>query len=187
MTLILVTPARDHLPAYIEALQRGWSPDNTGGGEATRLAQLEKIEKDPGHFLASLDDPEARGGDIRQPDGTMARRLPGIIRWMWDGEFCGSIGFRWQAGTEALPPHVLGHVGYAVVPWKRRLGYATEALRLMLPEARARGLRWIEITAEPDNLPSHRVIEANGGVFVGRFEKPEAYGGHEGMRWRVDL
>jgi len=35
---------------------------------------------------------------------------------MWDGEFCGQIAFRWQPGTEALPPHCLGHVGYSVVP-----------------------------------------------------------------------
>jgi predicted acetyltransferase len=41
---------------------------------------------------------------------------------MWDGEFCGSIGLRWLPGTEELPPHCLGHIGYAVVPWKRRLG-----------------------------------------------------------------
>ena len=57
---------------------------------------------------------------------------------MWDGEFCGSIGFRWQPGTSTLPPYVLGHIGYAVVPWKRGRGYATQALALLLPEARKR-------------------------------------------------
>ena len=70
--------------------------------------------------MARADDREAKGGPITLPDGTQVARLPGFVRWMWDGEFCGQIGFRWQFGTEALPPHCLGHIGYAVVPWKRR-------------------------------------------------------------------
>lgn len=187
MSLTLVLPTHDHLPAYVAALEHGWSPDNTAGGEATRRAQLAKITEDPDGFLAGMDDPEGRAGDVILPDGTAVKRLPGIVRWMWDGDFCGSIGFRWQAGTEALPDYVLGHIGYSVVPWKRRLGHASAALGLMLPQARARGLRWVEITTETDNIPSQRVIEANGGVLVGRFDKPQAHGGHDGLRWRVDL
>ena len=66
---------------------------------------------------------------------------PASSRWMWDGEFCGRIGFRWQPGTEVLPPHCLGHIRYAVVPWKKRRGHATRALAAMLPLARAEGLR----------------------------------------------
>ena len=68
---------------------------------------------------------------------------------MWDGEFCGSIGFRWQPGTEVLPPHCLGHIGYAVVPWKKRRGHATRALAAMLPLARAEGLGYVELTTDP--------------------------------------
>ena len=37
------------------------------------------------------------------PDGTCVPRLPGYQRWMWDGAFAGSIGFRWQYGTVELP------------------------------------------------------------------------------------
>jgi predicted acetyltransferase len=106
---------------------------------------------------------------------------------MWDGEFCGSIGFRWQPGTEALPPHCLGHIGYAVVPWKQGRGYATEALRLLLPEAGAEGLRYVEITTEPENIPSRRVIEANGGTLVEHFTKPHQFGGSPGVRYRIPL
>ena len=85
-------------------------------------------------------------GQVLLPD---ARRLPGFSRWMWDGEFCGSIGFRWQPGTEVLPPHCLGHIGYAVVPWKKRRGHATRALAAMLPLARAEGLRYVELFRTP--------------------------------------
>src|SRR2546430_6881442 len=32
------------------------------------------------------------------PDGSVVPRLPGYRKWIWDGEFCGVIGFRWQPG-----------------------------------------------------------------------------------------
>ena len=114
-------------------------------------------------------------------------RLPGYRRWLWDGEFCGPIGFRWQPGTSALPPYVLGHIGYGVVPWKRGRGYATRALALLLPEARKEGLAYVELTTDPDNLPSQKVIIANGGTLVERFSKTEAHGGDEALRWRIVL
>jgi predicted acetyltransferase len=90
-------------------------------------------------------------------------------------EFCGSIGFRWQRGPEALPPTCLGHIGYAVVPWKRGRGYATHALREVLRDASEQGSRYVEIATSPDNVPSQRVIEANGGVFVEEFVEPLRY------------
>ena len=182
----IVKPALEHLPSYKAALERGWSPDNVRLEVAT-LEQLAAIEQDPAAFLASLDDREAKGAPISLPDGTKAPRLPGFRRWIWDGEAAGSIGFRWQKGTAALPSHVLGHIGYAVVPWKQRRGYATEALRLMLEEARAVGLPYVEITAKPGNPASHKVILANGGKLVGRFFEDAAYGGVESLRFRIDL
>ncbi len=82
---------------------------------------------------------------------------------------------------------MLGHIGYSVVPWKQRRGYATEALRGMLEVVRAEGLAYVEITTQPDNLGSQKVIEANGGVSLGEFVEPEQYGGHLGVKYRIDL
>jgi len=114
--------------------------------------------------------------------------LPGYRRWIWDGEFAGVISLRWQPGTPALPPHVLGHVGYAVVPWKRGRGYATAALRDLLPGIGALGLPYIELTTDVDNVASQRVITANGGVLVKRFTKPAAFGpDSSALRWRILL
>lgn len=185
-TLQLITPTLERLPAYAAALHRGWSPDNIRGEVATR-EQLAKIEADPSSFVAQQVDREAKGPPIQLPDGSAAARLPGFQMWMWDGEFCGSIGFRWQPGTSALPPHVLGHIGYAVVPWKRGLGYATAALGLMLPHARAEGLAYVEISTDPDNLASQQVIVANGGVLLGPYKRPPQYGEADGLRFRIDL
>ena len=64
---------------------------------------------------------------------------------------------------------------------------ATRALREILQEARAEGLRYVEITTDPENVASQRVIESNGGVLVEEFVKPQALGGKRGLRYRVTL
>ena len=120
------------------------------------------------------------------PDGTKAQRLPGYHRWIWDGAFAGSVGFRWAPGTPELPPHVLGHMGYAVVPWKRRRGYATRALAMLLKVAREVGLSRVEITCDEDNEPSRRVIEKNGGVLQDTIPHPWIEG-DEGRRYWIAL
>jgi predicted acetyltransferase len=185
-TFRLVKPALEFLPEYEAALKRDWSPDNVRGAIAAR-EELEKIAVDPAAFVALMDDPDAKGGPIKLPDGSTVPRLPGFRRWMWDGAFCGSIGFRWQPGTSALPPHVLGHIGYAVVPWKRGRGCAKRALALMLIEACGKGLTFVHVTTHPDNAASQAVIRANGGHLIERFHEPAVHGGRESLRFRIDL
>ena len=139
MDLELRRASRDLLPEYVRALTRGWSAENVRGAAAAN-EELAAIARNADAFLESLDDRAAQGAAIAMPDGSRVPRLPGFRLWLWDGEFCGSIGFRWQAGMTALPTCVLGHIGYAVVPWKQRPGYATRALAFLLPLARNEGL-----------------------------------------------
>jgi len=182
----LVRPAQEHLASYVAALERGWSADNVRGAAAAQ-EELERIRADAEAFLRSMEDREAKGPPVKLPDGSLVPRLPGLRRWLWDGEFAGSIGLRWQAGTPALPPHCLGHIGYAVVPWKQRRGYATAALRAMLAEAQSVGLPYVEITTDPDNLASRKVIEAVGGQLHEKFIQPPQFGSKPGLRYRVAI
>jgi predicted acetyltransferase len=182
-TLELVWPAEQYLFGYVHALQQGWSPDNLRPEAAGE--QLARIVEDRTRFLSEQIDREAKGPPVILPDGTAVQRLPGYARWIWDGEFCGSISFRWQPGTPELPPYCLGHVGYSVVPWKRKLGYATRALELLLPDTSEEGLPYIELVADADNIPSQRVIQANGGKLIERFRKSAEYGGKESLRFRI--
>ncbi len=204
----LVWPSLDHLGAYRQALERGWSPDNVRGAAAA-AEELQCINTDPVAFVASMVDREGQGGPVTLPNGSQAARLPGYRRWIFDGAagrpgetggtasnetcgafcgaFCGVIGLRWQRGTSTLPAHVLGHIGYAVVPWQRGRGHARAALLAMLPAARAEGLCWVDLTTDADNIASQRVIVAAGGLLVEAFDKPAAFGGKTSLRYRIVL
>lgn len=181
----LVKPAPEHLASYLAALDRGYEFDEALSGGAARVR--ETILRDPGAFFQRFDDPNGAAGPVQLPDGSFVPRLPGIGRWMWDGEFCGSINLRWAAGTPELPPTCLGHIGYAVVPWKRRLGYATSALAQILPEARAIGLPYVDIVTDIDNVASQRVILANGGAQIEQFDKLPQNGGGKARKFRITL
>jgi predicted acetyltransferase len=188
--IALRVPSRPLLPAYVRALEAGWSP-NTMRDVAPE--QLAAIAADPDAFLAGLT---GRGGRIRLHDGSEVSRLPDMIRWLialdQPGEiFVGSINLRWQedaAGRPVtdLPPHVLGHIGYTILPAHAGRGYASAALAGMLAEARAIGLPFVRITCDAGNAASRRIIEKNGGRFVETFVAP-FYGPGDRLMYRIDL
>jgi len=184
--MLLVPPSVTCLPHYVAALEAGWSPDNMRGAAAAS-EELAAIACDAAGFLDRLNGRAGLDQPVTLPDGSKVERLPGFRRWIWDGEFCGSIGFRWRPGTPELPPHVLGHIGYAVVPWKRQRGYATRALALLIEEIRPLGLPWVDLTTDPDNVASCKVIEANGGSRLGGFRRGPQYGGTESLLFRIAL
>lgn len=164
----LVKPHAGLLPEYVAALRTGWSPSN---GHDLSGPHLAAIEADPVAFLAQYD--WVPGSNTQLPDGSVVPRLPGQLFWITAGAFAGFMSFRYQPGMLELPASVSGHVGYGVVPWLRRRGIASAALRLLLPVAAAAGLDRVLITAHPDNAVSRRVIEAAGGALTGLSRSPE--------------
>jgi hypothetical protein len=112
--LTLVRPSAAHLPAYAAALARGWSPDTMRPEVAQE--QLARIAEDAPGFLASLEDEDPQGATVTLPDGSRVPRLPWLVRWMWDRGLAGSINLRWPPAGAPMPPHVLGHIGFSVVP-----------------------------------------------------------------------
>ncbi len=159
--IALISPNLVWLPAYEHALGKGWSPNTD---QDVSRDQLKQLRRNPERFLHELYNSPM----IRLPDGREVPRLPAHDFWISDGEFCGRISFRFQPGTEELPPTAYGHIGYTIVPWKQRRGYATEALRQILPVARSEGFSRVLITCDDDNEASKKVILANGGTPAGK-------------------
>ena len=180
----LVEPDLRFLPAYVQALEDGWAFDDFwfGGPGAARLA----AEQDPRALLDVLAGLAQPGHTVTLPDGRTVPRLPSIMRWMWDGGFAGSINVRWQDGTPDLPEYVLGHIGYGTVSSRQGRGYATEALRGVLPIAWGAGLPYADLVTSVGNRASQVVIERNGGRVVEEFEHPSDPRGGRMLRWRID-
>lgn len=183
----LVAPAVEFLEGYRESLRRGWSSETATEDDAAAAGELAEIDADPAAFVAALNDPLRGGKPVTLSDGSQMPRLPGLVRWMWDGEYSGEINLRWRPGTTDLPPHCLGHIAYAVVPWKRRLSYATSALEQMLVIARDEGLPFVDIVTDDDNIASQNVARANGGLLEEEFVTPASAGSHPALRFRVLL
>ncbi|WP_258567031.1 GNAT family N-acetyltransferase [Microbacterium sp. Se5.02b] len=67
-----------------------------------------------------------------------------------------------------------GHIGYSVIPTRRREGIVREALRLLLRRARAEGYDRVMLTCDDDNSGSIRTIEGAGGELEGVIDPSQA-------------
>ena len=59
-----------------------------------------------------------------------------------------------------------GHIMYGVVPSKRKKGYWTMILKLLLEEAKKYNLTEVFITCNENNIGSNKIILNNNGEFV---------------------
>lgn len=182
----LLRPGMRHLPSYIQATLQ-MSKDQTEPFFKMYERELAEIESDPEKFISLMDDLKAERPPVELPNGTIIPRIPSITRWMWDGEICGSAQLRWLPGTTDLPPYCLGHISYAVFPWKRRNGYASKSLASLLPYAQELGMSFVEIVADVENVISQQVILSNGGVLFEEFTKTVLSGGGQAYRYRISL
>lgn len=98
----------------------------------------------------------------------------------------GKIQIRHKASHGVgIPESMVSHIYYEISPEYRLKGYGTQILALGLLEARNLGLKELFITCREDNVGSRKIIEANGGVFVGD-EVIDAEG-VKMLRYRISL
>ena len=92
-------------------------------------------------------------------------------------------------------PHLVlygGHIGYRVDAAHRGRHYAARAVRLLVPLARAHGMRTLWSTCNPENTASRRTCELAGAVYVETVELPpdsDMYlsGDRRKCRYRLDV
>ena len=80
-----------------------------------------------------------------------------------DGQAVGFLNLRLRLNN--FLREIGGHIGYCVHPAQRGKGYAKQALRQAIAEARRHGIGRLLVTCRCSNPASRRVILANGGVF----------------------
>ena len=171
------------LPQYLDALRRGWTPEADDDPEGAG-AILRTVEADPVAFVRWLFNPGGGGPPVELDDGTLVPRLAYVRYWIWTDGYCGEVGLRWRPGTSELPPYCDGHVGYAVVPWKRGSRLAAASVRELMPIARGFGLRWLDISMSAANAASIRVAETVGAVLQEEYVALEQ-GGIPARRYRL--
>ncbi len=97
--------------------------------------------------------------------------MEGRISWYMavrkrDGKIVGFCCLRHRLEYDDDDPPFASHIGYSVRPEERGKGYAKEALRLLLREAKKTGLDTVRVICRDLNEGSRRTILANGGRYV---------------------
>lgn len=137
-------------------------------GEATSMGS-EGPRHDTGWHSeeAFVDYIAAVLADALEDSPRAATFVPQTTLWWVDGEdYLGRISVRHRLTDFLL--EVGGHIGYYVVPSRRREGHATAMLRAVLPAAHRIGVDPALVTCDETNLASRKVIEAAGGVLEDR-------------------
>jgi predicted acetyltransferase len=157
-TLRLIAPDAALRDAFLRAAQDHVDHAN----DPARTPEYVRALADFEAYLAALAQAERReesvAGPVRQWNF-----------WLTDGrDVLGILRFRPRLNPRLV--RLGGHLGYDVPPSARRRGYATRMLALGLAKAAEAGLAQAMLTADAGNLPSLRVIEANGGRLDAEYE-----------------
>lgn len=148
----LVEPSTE-LEAAFRAMAAEW-----------RAAGEDRFVQASGDFAVYVEWLEGQKDPENLPPGW----VPGSTFWLvtGDGRVVGTSRLRhWLTPDLELEG---GNIGYDVRPSERGKGYGSALLALTLDKARELGLDEVLVTCDTDNLASARIIEKNGGRFVGQ-------------------
>ncbi len=122
----LAEPQVALIDAYRAALTEGWRPAGTATADELAAA----VAADSNAFLSERADTVVRVASAADAAAVRSIRL---VRWLWDGAFCGEVSLAYDASA---PIGARVGIATSIVPWKDGLGYAERARRHLLLEAR---------------------------------------------------
>jgi predicted acetyltransferase len=163
MTIALTRPTTDLFDSWAAAVAEFDGGHVDGAGPAHGLVP----DRAAAEAFVAQAELFATPGAVLPED-----RVPCDHYWITDdSRVVGFIAFRRE-----LNDHLRrfgGHIGYSVVPSRRREGIAREALRLVLARALAEGYDRVLLTCDDDNTGSIRTIEGAGGELEDVIDAPE--------------
>lgn len=119
------------------------------------------------------------------PANPLKRYVPGYefeMRHPGQTVALGSVRLRIGSASALRYP---GHIGYEVKHRFRGHRYAARSCRLLLPLARAHGLKAVWLTVDPKNIPSQKICEIVGAKHVETIRIPKAHEMYaQGARYR---
>ena len=123
--------------------------------------------------------------DMRDESKLRSGLVPQTVFWVLDpdGIAIGMVKVRHRL-NDRLRIHG-GHIGFLIRSDQRGQGYGKQALALALDELRKLGVTRALITVNPENTPSLRVVEANGGQYHDMSADPET--GSKVKRYWIDM
>jgi predicted acetyltransferase len=155
----LVAPSVRYRDSVLDAIREFQAE---GGYSAVSLTSL---TADFNAFVQRLLDDE-------DPDKVPPHFVPQTNFWLVAGdEFLGRTSLRHELNDQLRL--LGGHIGYEILPSRRRQGYGTAILGLVLAKARERGLARVLVTCDADNTASRRIIEHHGGIPGDPYNPPD--------------
>ncbi len=123
--------------------------------------------------------------DMTDPGKVRTGLVPQTIFWAIDSNdlAIGMVRMRHYLNGKLLVHG--GHIGFFIRRDQRGKGYAKKALRLALLELGKLGEKRALLTADMDNAPSRKVIEANSGRLENTGTDPDT--GRQFGRYWIDL
>jgi len=118
----------------------------------------------------SIDEYIQRCNDHSKGENLPEYWVPATTYWLIDtDEFIGHVNIRHTLNSQLTK--IGGHIGYAIRPSKREVGYGTKILELALPKARKIGLQNALITCDSLNIASQKIIKKHRGKLQDTYEK----------------
>lgn len=179
----LVTPDIRYKDTFIVALKDGFC---FGSQPPLGAEEIANIENDFEHYLTTKVlkpyDPTPKLRD----DGRYYPNAPQIPYWLIDNnQFIGAFNLRTALNDFLM--YIGGNVGYGITPKYRRMGYATNGLKLLILKARELGMVKLLIAAKEDNIGSWKAIEHNGGVLENIITLPWETSGQKYKRYWIEI
>lgn len=179
----LITPNIKYKDTFIAALKDGFCFGSQSPLDAEKIVE---IENDFEQYLTTKVltpyDPTPKLCD----DGKYYPNVPQISYWLIDdNQFIGAFNLRTELNDFLL--YIGGNVGYGITPKYRRMGYATNGLKLLIAKAQELGMEKLLIAAKEDNVGSWKAIEKNGGVLENIITQPWEHTGQKYKRYWIEV